>query len=65
MTIKKTHGGARPHPPGREGGRPKNQHPTRLLKIQATDEEWKLILEKLPNTRKRTEILLAIIKEEP
>ena len=51
------HGGARPHPPGREGGRPANQYPKRNLVIQSTDAEHKQIIDSL-TTRQRTEVLM-------
>lgn len=54
---KAQHGGARPHPPGRKYGRPKNPHPLRLIKIACTEEEYQAIL-KL-GTRERAEKLLG------
>lgn len=53
------HGGPRPHPPGREGGRPKNLYSLHIIKIQCTPEELATILANIPDTRKRTEILLG------
>jgi hypothetical protein len=53
---KAQHGGPRPHPPGREGGRPKSPHPLRIIKIACTEEEYQAILEL--STRERTERLM-------
>lgn len=62
MSKKSTWGGARPHPPSKEGGRPKKQYPTRLLKLQMTDAEWQEFLDSLPrDTRKRAELLINLI----
>jgi hypothetical protein len=56
MKKKSGWGGARPHPPGKEGGRPKNPCPLRIIKIACTEEEYQAIL-KL-GTRERAERLL-------
>ena len=58
MDDKKQWGGTRPHPPGREGGRPKNPYPRQNLVIYCTDEEYQEIISKLKDTRQRAEILL-------
>lgn len=59
---KKQHGGTRYHPPGREGGRPPNLYPTRLLKLQMTDDEWGRLLANLPkNTRQRAEFIIKLL----
>jgi hypothetical protein len=60
MTNKPTHGGARPHPPGREGGRPKMKFGKQVIVIDATPEEKRRIEQAL-STRERTEKLLADI----
>jgi hypothetical protein len=52
-------GGKRYHPPGRQGGRPKNQYPVRQLKVQMSDEEWEKFLAAMPrNSREKALKLL-------
>lgn len=59
------HGGARYHPPGREGGRPKNKYPTQLIKIACDDAELQVILSRIKDTRKRATILLSHTIDNP
>lgn len=56
--MTKQHGGARYHPPGREGGRPRKDYPTHSIKIACTQEELQQILSTIKDTRKRAQILL-------
>jgi hypothetical protein len=57
---KAQHGGPRTPGPGKRLGRPpKPDNRLRVVKIRATEEEWKRILSHLPDTRERTEILLS------
>lgn len=55
---KSTWGGARPHPPGREGGRPKGDYPLQVIKVVCTPEE-KAEIEKALSTRQRAEALIV------
>lgn len=57
-----THGGARPHPPGREGGRPKMQFGRKNLVLDCTEQEYQEIIKTLRNTRQRAEVLLQICR---
>lgn len=54
----KQHGGARYHPPGREGGRPKKDYPMQNIKIACTPDELQQILSTIKDTRLRATILL-------
>lgn len=56
--MTKQHGGARIPGEGKKLGPPRNLYPLRIIKIACTEEELKTILAQIPDTRKRTEILL-------
>lgn len=60
--AKSTWGGARLHPPGREGGRPKGKYPRRNLVIACTEDEYQIII-KAFSTRERVETLLDTINK--
>jgi len=62
MSKKSTWGGARPHPPGREGGRPKSKYPRQTLVINCTEAEYQEIIKALL-TRQRAEILLTYVRK--
>lgn len=51
------HGGKR-----KGAGHPKNPYPLRIIKIACSPEELALILAAIPDTRRRTEILLEAAK---
>lgn len=55
---KPQHGGPRTPSPGKKLGPPYRDRKLRVVKIQCTEEEWQRILAKIPDTRKRAEILL-------
>ncbi len=57
MNEKKQWGGVRPHPPGREGGRPKGDYPRRMLVITCIEAEYQEIIKAL-STRQRAEVLI-------
>jgi len=62
MTEKSTWGGARPRPPGREGGRPKSPYKRKVLVVAIDNEtEWDYILEQT-TPRERIEILLRYLE---
>lgn len=54
MSNKGQHGGKR-----KGSGHPPNKYPLHIIKIQCTSEELATILANIPDTRKRTEILLG------
>lgn len=60
MSEKRRHGGARLHPPGREGGRPKMRFGKQVIVLDCTPEE-KQRIEQALSTRERAEKLLADI----
>ena len=43
-------------------GRPKKEHPQKVLKVSCTDEEFQLIIGAIPDTRERATILLVKAK---
>lgn len=56
-------GGARPHLPGREGGRPRRKYPPRPAMFQATDKEWAEFLNLVPSdTRKKFEFVIRAVE---
>lgn len=64
IKMKSQHGGARPHPPGREGGRPKMKFGRRNLVLDCTEQEYQEIIKTLKNTRQRAKVLLQICRNE-
>lgn len=57
------HGGPRTPRPGNKLGRPPKNQRLRIIKIQCTPEELQRILASIPDTRRRTEILLSAVND--